>query len=155
MQPDFEIPLPGLLNIAAESIRDELYARLREGGYPELRPAHSCVFGTIGRDGDRLTALAERADMTKQAVGEVASELEAIGYVERVPDPSDGRAKIIRLTERGREAYEIGFGIFDEIRDRWAERYGADRVDGMVELLNEIVADVRFGPPEAAPRRAA
>jgi DNA-binding MarR family transcriptional regulator len=113
------------------------------------------VFGTIGRDGDRLTSLAERADMTKQAVGEVASELESIGYVERVPDPSDGRAKIIRLTARGREAYDIGFAIFDEIRDRWAERYGAERVDGMVELLNEIVADVRFEPPVAAPRRAA
>jgi DNA-binding MarR family transcriptional regulator len=155
MQPDFEIPLPGLLTIAAESIREELYARLREAGYPELRPAHSCVFGTIGRDGDRLTSLAERASMTKQAVGEVASELESIGYVERVPDPSDGRAKIIRLTERGREAYELGFGFFDEIRDRWADRYGAERVDGMIELLRDIVTDVRFAPEWAAPRRAA
>ena len=155
MQTDFEIPLPGLLTIAAESIREELYARLREAGYPELRPAHSCVFGTIGRDGDRLTSLAERASMTKQAVGEVASELESIGYVERVPDPSDGRAKIIRLTERGREAYELGFAFFDEVRDRWAERYGAERVDGMVELLKEIVTDVRFAPEWAAPRRAA
>ena len=155
MQPSFEIPLPGLLNIAAESIREELYSRLGEAGYPELRPAHSCVFGTIGSEGDRLTALAERADMTKQAVGEVASELESIGYVERVPDPSDGRAKIIRLTQRGREAYELGFAFFGEIRDRWADQYGAERVDTMVELLREIVADVRFAPPAAAPRRAA
>jgi DNA-binding MarR family transcriptional regulator len=153
MQAEFEIPLPGLLTIAAESIRNELYARLREAGYPELRPAHSCVFGTIGRDGDRLTSLAERAGMTKQAVGEVASELESIGYVERVPDPTDGRAKIIRLTGRGRAAYELGFGFFDDLRDRWAERYGAERVDGMVELLREIVADVRFAPAET--RRAA
>src|SRR3954465_10590325 len=106
MQAPFTPPLPGLLAIAHETVRDEVFARLNEAGYPELRPTHACVFGTIGPAGDRLTSLADRAGMTKQAVGEVASELEGIGYVERVPDPSDGRAKIIQLTEEGRAAYK-------------------------------------------------
>ena len=61
-----------------------------------MRPGHGCVFGTIEPDGSRLTDLAERARMTKQTVGEVTTDLERLGYVERVPDPRDGRAKIIR-----------------------------------------------------------
>jgi DNA-binding MarR family transcriptional regulator len=153
MQPEFVPPLPGLLGIAFESVREEVFHRLREAGYPELRPTHGCVFGTIGQDGDRLTSLAERAGMTKQAVGEVASELEALGVVERVPDPSDGRAKIIQLTPRGRAAYEIGLEVFEEIQARWAERYGAERVQAMVEVLEEIAADAHA--PEAPAIRPA
>src|SRR3954470_24696402 len=128
MQPAREIPLPGLFAIAQEAINAELFGRLHEAGYPQLRPTHACVFGTIGPQGDRLTSLADRAGMTKQAVGEVASELEGIGYVERVPDPSDGRAKIIQLTEEGRAAYTLGLKVIGEIQQRWAERYGAERV---------------------------
>src|SRR3954470_505974 len=125
MQPASEIPVHGLFSIVHELVDDELFARLREGGYSELRPAHACVFGTIRPEGNRLTELAERADMTKQAVGEVVSELEGIGYVERVPDPSDGRAKIIKLTERGLAAWELGWGIVLGVQQRWEKRYGA------------------------------
>ena len=69
------------------------------------------MFGNIEPDGSRLTDLAERAHMTKQSVGEVTTELERRGYLERVPDPGDGRAKIIRLTERGRDAQALGVRI--------------------------------------------
>jgi DNA-binding MarR family transcriptional regulator len=154
MQPKFEIPLPGLLEIASDAIREEIYDRLGLSGYAGLRPTHSCVFGTIGQEGDRLTALADRARMTKQAVGEVVSELEKLGYVERVPDPSDGRAKIIRLTARGEQAYAEGMAIIDEIKARWSERYGAERVENLTALLAEIAADERAAHP-GAPRSAA
>ena len=62
--------------------------------------------------------------MTKQSVGEVTSDLEQRGYVERVPDPSDGRAKIIRLTERGARRRTLGLQLIDEIEREWAERFG-------------------------------
>ena len=88
--------------------------------------------------------------MTKQAVGDVVSELESLGYVERVPDPNDGRAKIIRLTDRGQSSWELGYKIFDEIERGWEERYGAERVRAMVELMREIVGDV-FANPFATP----
>ena len=157
MQARNDIPLPGLFQIAADLVRDELFLRLKEMGYPELRPTHGCVFSTISRGGDRLTVLAERADMTKQAVGEVVSELEGIGYVERVPDPSDGRAKIIQLTERGEGAWEHGFEVIAELGRRWEERYGEDRVRDMVALLSEIAADAlpAQDPLEAGHRAAA
>src|SRR3954470_21373305 len=139
MQPASEIPVHGLFSIVHELVDDELFARLREGGYSELRPAHACVFGTIRPEGNRLTVLAERADMTKQAVGEIASELEQIGYVERVPDPSDGRAKIIKLTDRGEQAWRLGWSVIGDIQARWEKRYGKARVREMIDLLVELV----------------
>jgi DNA-binding MarR family transcriptional regulator len=126
-------------------VQEELYSRLASAGYANVRPAHGCVFGTIGDGGDRLTSLAERARMTKQSVGEVVSELEAIGYVERVPDPSDGRAKIIKLTERGQGAYELAYTIFAEIQKRWEKRYGAERVRDALALLREVGDDADAG----------
>jgi DNA-binding MarR family transcriptional regulator len=82
--------------------------------------------------------------MTKQSVGEVVSDLEQRGYVERVPDPSDGRAKIIRLTDRGQEAMALGREIIEEIERDWAERYGAERVAALRDAL-EAVATERLG----------
>jgi DNA-binding MarR family transcriptional regulator len=151
--PEHQIPLPGLLQLAYGMFERELYPRLNAAGYSDLRPGHGCVFGTITPEGDRLTVLAERAALTKQSVGEVVSELERAGYVERVPDPADGRAKIIRLTERGEAAWNLGWSILGEIRERWEERYGKERVAVMIDLLGEIVRDEMW--PAAAPRIAA
>src|SRR3982751_1598385 len=95
------IPLPALLEEVKEAAIAELHGRLRERGFDEVRPAHGCVFRFIDREGMRLTDLAAQAGLTKQAIGEFVAELERLGYVERVPDSTDHRAKIIRLTKRG------------------------------------------------------
>jgi DNA-binding MarR family transcriptional regulator len=129
-----------LLFAAAELLVGELMARMEALGYGDIREGHGCVFGNVDPDGMRLTELAERAGMTKQAVGEAVSDLERLGYAERVADASDGRAKIIQLTERGRAAQSAAFEIIAEIEDEWSERFGARRVEGMRSLLNEILA---------------
>jgi DNA-binding MarR family transcriptional regulator len=134
-------PMIRLLSVAFDEFSDELTRRVYAAGYTDIRPGHGCVFGTIDPEGSRLTDLAERAGMTKQTVGEVASDLEKLGYVERAPDPSDGRAKIIRLTERGREAQTIGRGLIDDIERDWAERFGADRVAVLRSLLEDVDAE--------------
>ena len=145
MSTEFEIPirLPmiGLLDAAFDTFASELERRVGDTPFRDIRITHGCVFGNIEPDGSRLTELAQRARMTKQSVGEVATELEQRGYLERVPDPSDGRAKIIRLTERGREAQELGRGIIDEIEREWADRYGAERVAALRAALEAITAD--------------
>jgi DNA-binding MarR family transcriptional regulator len=130
-----------LLATAMDDFSAELFERVEAAGYGDMRPGHGCVFGNIDPDGSRLTDLAERARMTKQSVGEVASDLEARGYVERVPDPNDGRAKIIRLTERGREAQAIGRALIDDLERDWGERFGADRVAALREALEVITAE--------------
>jgi DNA-binding MarR family transcriptional regulator len=76
--------------------------------------------------------------MTKQAVGEAVSDLERLGYAERVADPSDGRAKIIRLTDAGSAAQRAGFSIIAELEAKWIERFGAERVEQMRSLLIDI-----------------
>ena len=142
-------PLIRLLDNAFDAFAEEMTRRVSQTPYSDIRITHGCVFGNIEPEGSRLTYLAERANMTKQSVGEVTTELERLGYVERVPDPNDGRAKIIRLTERGRAAQALGLGIIDEIEQEWAERYGADRVAALRDALDAITAE-RLGPVPVA-----
>jgi len=149
MSSDFEhmteLPMIRLLGVAFDQFSQELTDRLSAAGYGDIRPGHGCVFGGIDPDrGSRLTDLAERAMMTKQSVGEVTSDLEKRGYVERVPDPADGRAKIIRLTPRGHEAYQTGRALIDEIEAEWAERFGEERLAALRDLLETVHAE-RFG----------
>lgn len=72
-------------------------------GHP-IKPNHSAVFAQLGPSGARLTELAAGAGMTPQAMGEIVDELESLGYVVRNPDPRDRRAKLITMTDKGREA---------------------------------------------------
>jgi|SRR5437764_2061854 len=139
-----QVPLIALLDGALHEFQAELHERVHAAGYSDIRPGHGCVFGTIEEDGSRLTDLAGRANMTKQSVGEAASDLELRGYVERVPDPEDGRAKIIRLTDKGREAQAVGRRLIAELEADWAERYGEERVAALRDALEAVTAE-RFG----------
>lgn len=133
--------LAHLLTDVKEAVIGELYLRLNEHGYDDIRPAHGCVFRFLDLDrGSRLTELAERAGMTKQAVGELVTDLQALGYVERLPDPLDGRAKIVRLTERGRASHRAAQEAFAAIEAGWVERFGEPRVAELRELLEQIAA---------------
>jgi len=137
-------PIAALLNeVKAAAVR-KLFVRLREEGFEHIREGHGCVFGFIDIEhGSRLTELAERAGLTKQAVGEAATELERVGYAERLPDPSDRRAKIIKLTPAGVEACLTGRRIFAEIEREWAEQFGEELVTGMREAAERIAASER------------
>ena len=140
-------PMIRLLGLGFDAFTAELNDRVHATEFSDLRAGHGCVFGNIDPEhGSRLTELAERALMTKQSVGEVATDLVQRGYVERVANPSDGRAKIIRLTERGRDAYVLGRQLIDEIERDWAERYGEQRLSALREALEAVVAD-RAGVP--------
>jgi DNA-binding MarR family transcriptional regulator len=145
-----------LLDAATESVLAEFRLELEEAGYADIRPTHGCVFRFVRDDGMRLTELAQLAGMTKQSVGELVDDLVDLGYVERIPDPEDRRAKLICLTDRGIEAQRVGFGLLAGIEDRWAERFGAARVKQLLELLEEAVSDDAPGPvPELARRELA
>jgi DNA-binding MarR family transcriptional regulator len=141
-------PMIRLLSLAITDFSEELYRRFAAAGYGDIRPGHGCVFGNIDPDGSRLTDMAQRARMTKQTVGEVASDLERRGYLERIPDPTDGRVKIIRLTDRGYEAQRVGRRLIDEIERDWAERYGEADIAGLRETL-EAITDHQLSPISA------
>ena len=131
-------PQPRLIGLLSDALRDingELHDRLAEAGYPDIRPPHGTVFSCIGSEGSRLTDLAAAARITKQAMGEATSDLERLGYLERVRDPTDRRAWILRLTERGKQAQRTGFAILDDIEADWARRYGAEHVRELRAVL--------------------
>jgi DNA-binding MarR family transcriptional regulator len=137
-------PIAALLNEVKVAAVRKLFVRLREEGFEHVREGHGCVFGFIDIEhGSRLTELAERAGLTKQAVGEAATELERLGYAERIPDPTDRRAKIIKLTPSGIEACLTGRRIFAEIEREWAEELGEELIGGLREAVERIAAAER------------
>ena len=135
---DTQRPLIALLAQLRDAVGAELYSGLTERGFAELRPAHGCVFGNIDEAGARLTALADRSGLTKQSVGEAVADLEQLGFVERVPDPADGRAKIIRLTPHGADALAAAEEIFAGIEARFAAQVGQERFDEFRETLTRL-----------------
>lgn len=151
MASDFDhtdaTPMIRLLGLGFDAFATELNDRIHATEFSDLRAGHGCVFGNIDPDnGSRLTELAERALMTKQSVGEVVTDLVQRGYIERAPDPTDGRAKIIRLTAKGRAAHILGRQLIDELERDWAERYGEERIAALRDALEAVVA-VRVGVP--------
>jgi DNA-binding MarR family transcriptional regulator len=148
---DFWIPMAGLFDIAHEAFFEDFRAELEQTEFADIRPTHGCVFRFVGGEGMRLTVLAEMAGMTKQSVGEIVDDLVARGYVKRVPDPEDKRAKLICLTERGERAQGTGLALFAKVEKQWAERYGAERLERLRELLEEIAANEA---PTAVPELA-
>jgi DNA-binding MarR family transcriptional regulator len=146
--PLHQVPLPGLLEITSEATFAAFRRDLIEAGYGDIRPTHGCVFRFVQDDGMRLTELATLAGMTKQSIGEIVDDLALRGYVERIPDPADRRAKLIRLTEKGEKAQAIGLELFANLEQRLAERYGPDRVADLRALLEEIAASEM---PQLAP----
>jgi DNA-binding MarR family transcriptional regulator len=143
-------PLPALLTQVKEMALQKMRGRLAEEGYSDIREGYGCVFGFIDIDnGSRLTELAERSGLTKQAVGEVIPELEQLGYVTREPDPGDRRAKIIQLTPKGRDACLTGRRLFAEIEREWAEQLGEELLAGLREAAERIAAAEREGAAQA------
>lgn len=148
---EIQQPFIRLLDAAFATFASDLEKRIAATEFSDIRLSHGCVFGNIEPEGSRLTDLAERARMTKQSVGEVTTDLVERGYAERLPDPSDGRAKIIRLTERGRLAQATGRRLIDELEREWGERYGEERIAALRDALEAVGAErLATLPPIAA-----
>ncbi len=86
-------------------------------GFPQ-KPSHSAVFAQIKPEGSRLTDLARGANMTPQAMGELVDELEQMGYLVRRPDPTDRRAKLILLTDKGHACIAAGIATIHNLEDK-------------------------------------
>ena len=150
------LPVGQLLTNLLRVFRTELTVRIE--GSPAvagLRPAHLPIFGTIKADGSRLTDLANRADLSLSAAAELIDDLQAKGYVERRPDPSDRRAKLVCLTDRGWEAMRAAREAIASIEAEWGSRLGDRRYSELTAelqaLLDELDPAVRRGykvPPE-------
>lgn len=129
----------GLLRVPYQAALAHVHAGLARE-FPDLRPAHLTVLQVIEHPpaGSRLTDLAEQAQITVQSMGELVDGLERGGYVERLPDPTDRRAKRIRLTERGWAAHERGGELVRQFQAARADRVGAAKLNQLLALLREL-----------------
>lgn len=109
-------------------------------GFPQ-KPSHSAVFAQIKPEGSRLTELARGANMTPQAMGELVDELVELGYVERRPDPTDRRAKLIVLTSRGNQCIAAGIATIRGIEERIDQVLGPQGRAQLRRLLSTLLTD--------------
>jgi DNA-binding MarR family transcriptional regulator len=107
-------------------------------GFPQ-KPSHSAVFAQITMEGSRLTDLARGANITPQAMGELVDELEELGYVERRPDPTDRRAKLIVLTDRGKACIAAGISTIEGIEERITQTLGEQDHRQLRSLLTKLL----------------
>jgi len=129
-----------LLVEASRALEWRLHEGLRAAGCGDVRPAHYAAFRHLKPQGARVTELAEAAGMTQQSMGELVDHLEGRGYVERRPDPRDGRAKIVVATEAGRRGIGAAAERLAEIEDALAGHMGEARFEELVEALEELTA---------------
>ena len=120
-------PLGVVIDAVYHHVNQLIAARLAAAGYPDVRPAHTRVFDSLG-GGRRVSELAERGGITKQSMAELVEHLERLGYVERVPDPSDRRARIVRLTARGESLATCTAGLLEEVYGEWERLLGSERL---------------------------
>ena len=133
-----------LLREAYLRLNDVVIARLAQQGHQAVRPAHAAVFQYLDDTGTTVSLLAERARMTKQAMAELVRHLETHGYVRRVPDPTDGRAKLVLPTDLGNQVIEVAQGLAPEIEQRISALLGTERMSALrtdLETLRRGVTD--------------
>ncbi len=129
-----------------EVARDFQKSALNEfakAGHGQLQGSHQALLAHLSLEGTRLTELARRASMTKQAMGQLIDEVERLGYVERTTDPSDGRAKIVKFTTKGEKLIQLGTETGDSIQQRYAGLIGAKKMQRLRDLLEELHYKIR------------
>lgn len=131
------ITLIALLRRTSRAMVEEITERMEAAGYPDSPPRHHPVFEAIDPGGTRLTVLASRAGITHQAMGELVAELEQRALVERVPDPHDRRARLIRLTDDGREIVRAALREIAAIERAWTRRWQQGGLQGDVRTAFE------------------
>jgi len=132
------------LALLASDFRGRIRAGLQARGHA-LLPSQSAVLVHLRIEGSRPSALAERAGMSKQAMGKLIDELEAVGYVEKARDPTDGRARIIRFTDRGLAMLADSAQIIEDIWRDYASLVGENRLSALRDELTGLLLRLHDG----------
>jgi DNA-binding MarR family transcriptional regulator len=128
-----------LLFLPYRAMEARVFEGLAAAGFDDFSPAQARVVARIAPGGSRLTDLAAQAGITKQSAGFLVDQLERAGYVERVPDPADGRARLVRIAERGARSVEVSSRIVADVEAEWTVHLG----EGRMTELRRLLADLR------------
>jgi DNA-binding MarR family transcriptional regulator len=135
--PD-ELNLGLLLFIPYRWMENRVFEALAAAGFDDLTPAQGRVFQRISPEGTRLTELAEQAQVTKQTAGFLVDQLERAGYARRAPDPTDARARLVQIAERGQQAIPVANAVVAEIEAEWNAHLGPRKATQLRDALTAL-----------------
>jgi len=127
-----------LLFVAYRALEQRAYDAVVAAGVTDITPAQARIAARIGPGGTRVSDLADQARVTKQSAGFLVEQLEAAGYVDRVPDPADGRARLVRLTARADPVVAAADAEVERVLHEWAGHVGADRLRQVHQTLRDL-----------------
>jgi DNA-binding MarR family transcriptional regulator len=130
-------PLIALVERADRALIADLVSTAAERGFPEVRISHNAVFATLQAEGSRVSDMAACAGITKQSLAAIVKDLERAGLVTVSPDPADGRAKVVKYTDRGLQCAHSGAAYLREVEDILAALIGRDRLADLREMLDQ------------------
>jgi DNA-binding MarR family transcriptional regulator len=138
MGDDQRVDLGVSLFIPYRYTEDRIFRALQDAGFDDWTLAQCRVFQRVSPDGSRLTDLADQAQMSKQSAGVLVDQLERLGYVRRVPDTTDGRARRIVIEQRGQRAVEVAKTTLDEILSEWKDYLGTRNFTLLQQILDQL-----------------
>ena len=127
-----------LLFLPYRAMETRVFDELTAAGFDDITPAQARVFQRIAPGGSRLTDLAAQAGITKQSAGFLVDQLEHTGYVQRVPDPADRRARLVRVAERGARSVEASRRIVAQVEAEWTAHLGQRRMAQLRSILTNL-----------------
>ncbi len=132
-----------LLRLVHQHLTQDVEAALEEAGYGDIRPPHANVFTFMRPEGIQVSELTRLAHVRKQTMTQAVEELERLGYVERRPDPSDRRARLVFLTERGKGVRPIAAATGRLVDQRWSDIAGSQEIEGLKQALQAVLGKLR------------
>lgn len=133
-----DLPTSLLMLIASRAAESRIFEAVHAAGFTDFTIAQGRIAAGIDPEGTRLSVLAERALVAKQTATALVDRLEKGGYVARVPDPSDGRARLVRLTDRGRDVLPVARAEEQRIEQEWGRHLGPRRMKQLRDALTTL-----------------
>ncbi|MHC3469514.1 MarR family winged helix-turn-helix transcriptional regulator [Streptomyces sp. 7R007] len=137
---DDELNLGLLMFIPYRFMESAVMAALKSAGH-DISLTQARVFQRIGPEGSRLAELAEASQVSKQTIGSIVDQLERAGYVRRLPDPRDARARLVTITAKGHDLIDLSLPVVRDIQRQWTAHLGPERTRHLrqaLEALREI-----------------
>jgi DNA-binding MarR family transcriptional regulator len=139
-------PLIGLLlRLLYQHHAQDIEVALRDAGFGDLRPAHANVFPFVPPEGTTVSELADLARVRKQTMAQAVDQLERLGYVERRPNPRDGRSRLVFLTPRGEAVKPVTHATAARVEERWAELTSPEELESIRAALLHLLTELRTG----------
>lgn len=133
-----ELPSSLLMFIAARAATERIFRAMQDAGFDDVTIAQARLMMGVDPEGTRVSVLAARGQVAKQTATALIDKLERAGYVERVPDPSDGRAKLVRMTPRAEAALPLARAEEQRIEAEWRAHLGTRRMDHLRDALTAL-----------------